>query len=268
MEIVMALQRVIKILSLGFLCFMMSIVEIQSKPVGIRASHVRKAPPRRVTHKKKPTSVETDLATNTDLLSSLGKTHFIVGEPTKYVPPKKVRTTTVKPCDDLLCRKDGSVRQALFSPDDHLQDVLIDLINKEKTLIHIAVFSFTNGEIANALINAYRRGIDVCVLIDNSGVQDRFNKIERLRDAGIPVWIYKQAHTKRILTDKMHNKFVVFGDNLLHKPLVWTGSFNFTKSAVEVNQENVVVLDDRDIIERYNKQFTQLQKRSEPLKIT
>lgn len=261
----MVSQRIIKIFSL--LC-LMSIVEIQSKPVSIRTCHARKVPPRRIAHHKKQTSVETDLATNADLLSSLGKTHFIVGEPTKYIPPKKVRTTTVKSCDDLLCRKDGSVRQALFSPDDHLQDVLIDLINKEKTLIHIAVFSFTNGEIANALINAYRRGVDVCVLIDNSGVQDRFNKIGRLRDAGVPVWIYKQAHTKRILTDKMHNKFVVFGNNLLHKPLVWTGSFNFTKSAVEVNQENVVVLDDRDIIERYNKQFTQLQKRSEPLKVT
>lgn len=261
---VMAIKRVINILLFCFLYFMMISVEVHGRVGGIRA---RKVPPRCVAHRKKPTSVEADLATNTDLLTSLGKTHFIVGEPTKYVPPKKVRKTTVKPCDDLLCRKDGSVKQALFSPDDHLQDVLIDLINKEQTSIHIAVFSFTNGEIANALIRAHRRGVAVCVLIDSSGVQDRFNKIERLRQAGVPVWVYKQAHSKRILTDKMHNKFVIFGDNLLHKSLVWTGSFNFTKSAVEVNQENVVVLDDRDIIERYSKQFTQLQERSEPLKI-
>lgn len=263
----MTIQRIIKTFLLGFLCFVMS-VELLGKPVGNHAPHVRKVPPRQVARHEKPTISHTDLATNADLLSSLGRTHFIVGKPTKYIPPKKVKTSTVRPCDDVLCRKDGTVRQALFSPDDHLQDVLIDLINKEQASIHIAVFSFTNGEIANAVINAYNRGIDVCVLIDSSGVQDRFNKIERLRQAGIPVWVYKQVHTKGILTDKMHNKFVVFGNNLLRKPLVWTGSFNFTKSAVEINQENVVVLDDRDIIERYNKQFTQLQKRCKSIKIT
>lgn len=231
----------------------------------------RKQPPRRATTRKKKTTAvtETDVGTHADA-ATLGKTHFIVGQPTHYIPPKKA--TQPQPvaslCEGLLCQHDGSVKQALFSPDDHVQDVLIDLINKEQKSINIAVFSFTNGGIADALIDAHNRGVTVMVLIDNSGLQDRFNKIERLHKAGIKVRVYKQVNTKGLFADKMHNKFALFGNNLLNKSLVWTGSFNFTKAATQSNQENVVILDDRDIVERFNKQFVQLQQRCVPVRIS
>jgi len=60
----------------------------------------------------------------------------------------------------------------------------------------------------------------------------------------------------------MHNKFVIFSCNVGNKTLLWTGSFNFTKSAQLRNQENVVVLDDPCIIEKYEKQFEVIKKRT------
>ena len=72
--------------------------------------------------------------------------------------------------------------------------------------------------------------------------------------------IYKPSNTT-IFSDIMHNKFVIFGKNISNKPLLWTGSFNFTKSAQLKNQENVVILDEQYLIQKYEKQFEVIKKR-------
>ncbi len=58
----------------------------------------------------------------------------------------------------------------------------------------------------------------------------------------------------------MHHKFVLFEKNILDKSLLWTGSFNFTKSANSKNQENVLIVDDAYLIQLYSNHFTRLVK--------
>jgi phosphatidylserine/phosphatidylglycerophosphate/cardiolipin synthase-like enzyme len=59
----------------------------------------------------------------------------------------------------------------------------------------------------------------------------------------------------------MHNKFIVFESNLFGRSILWTGSFNFTHSARLRNQENILVLDEPAIVERYRKQFAVIKTR-------
>jgi len=48
---------------------------------------------------------------------------------------------------------------------------------------------------------------------------------------------------------------------------VWTGSYNFTKSATRNNQENIVLLDSKPLIDKYAKQFSLLQERTRKLPV-
>ena len=200
----------------------------------------------------------------------LGKTHFIVGMPA--VEEQKEPGVTICEVDDLtslLHCVDGSIKQAFFSPDDNLEDLLIQLINAEQVSIKAAVYAFTSGEIAQALINAHRRGVQVEVVTDVSCTRDKFNKIADLKKNGIKIHIYNPPNTS-ILNNIMHNKFVLFGKNVGNKSLLWTGSFNFTKSAKVNNQENILVIDEMHLIERYSKQFSILKQRlkgKDPLKL-
>jgi mitochondrial cardiolipin hydrolase len=190
----------------------------------------------------------------------LGRTHFIVGMP---VDEKKIEQAVICQADDLsalLRCMDGSYKQAFFSPDDDLEALLIQLINVEKLSIKAAVFSFTNGDIAQALINAHRRGIEIEIVTDISCVRDKFNKIELLKKSGIKIFVYNPRNSS-IFNNIMHNKFVLFGKNIGGKSLLWTGSFNFTKSAKMYNQENIIVVDEIHLIERYRKQFAILKQR-------
>ena len=57
--------------------------------------------------------------------------------------------------------------------------------------------------------------------------------------------------------------FIVFKKNLLGRSILWTGSFNFTHSARLRNQENVLILDNKALIDRYLEQFGVLKTRCE-----
>jgi phosphatidylserine/phosphatidylglycerophosphate/cardiolipin synthase-like enzyme len=212
-----------------------------------------------------------------------GKTHFIVGYPAQETAQhrseqeEKSDNTTQETGDrstDLAAIKDdlihegpyglicqGHVKQVFFTPDDKVQEVLVHLIEQEKKSIKIAVFVFTDSMIAKALLAAHERGVRIELVVDATGLRDRFNKIKMLQEHGIPVFVYNTI-TDADLSGYMHNKFVLFAHNILQRPLIWTGSCNFTRSAHEKNQENVVLLDEAWLVNKYVHQFERLKKRS------
>jgi phosphatidylserine/phosphatidylglycerophosphate/cardiolipin synthase-like enzyme len=156
---------------------------------------------------------------------------------------------------------DGSIKKALFSPDDDPKKVLLGLIHAEQQAITIAIFSLTDYDICKALISAAQRGVHVEIIADRGCASTEWSKIQKLFYAEIPVSIYPIDPTSKAI---MHNKFAVFSLNLTNKPLLWTGSFNFTYSAANWNQENALVLDDLELIRSYLKQFAIIKTRSVP----
>lgn len=180
-----------------------------------------------------------------------GKTHFILGCPATRSFDTSKNQDAPKQQHPTQCR-------AYFSPHDNIKQHLIDLITHEKQSIKVSVYTFTDKEIAAALIEAQKRGVAVEVITDGSASKDKFSKIAYLNQAGIRVCVYEPKE-EGLINNIMHHKFVLFGKNKDDKPLLWTGSYNFTKSANIKNQENVVVLDDPHIVDQYLKQFERLK---------
>ncbi len=160
----------------------------------------------------------------------------------------------------LLYDEQKHIAQPFFSPDDQVRDILISLISCEKKRIRIAIYTITDKRIARALVDAYNEGITVECVVDPAYKNDRYSKVPLLADAGIPIWVYQSGEGRN--GSLMHNKWAIFDDNIDHKALVWTGSFNFTVRANEANQENVVVLDAPRILAGFGKQYDLLKERS------
>jgi len=235
------------------------------------ATPVRARQTTSATSKKEPFLFSLEI----DLPLDFGKTHFIVGYPEDAVPKATHKKTTSVPLDasahDFMC--DGCVKRVLFAPDDNVQKALLYLIEHEQHSIRLAIFAFTDGDIAQALSVARGRGIAVDIIADAGNATERFSKIPLLKAEGFNVFTYnpdyKKSNKKGLISSIMHNKFIIFGKNLLNKSLVWTGSFNLTKSAHRHNQENVVVLDDSHVVQKYAEQFELLKGRSRyPKKVT
>ena len=202
------------------------------------------------------------LATNSYAVhatSGFGKTHFIVGADSAQVTRQRtgarVRRSLQIPSDA------DQIAQVFFAPDDDAQGILIDLIASEKKAIFVAAFLLTDAAIAKALAMAKRRGVDVQVITDKVCCRSKYGQAGVLQRSGVDVFVYQpQKKDVRHMSNIMHNKFIVFHDNLLGRALVWTGSFNFTNSARLRNQENIVLLDNNFVVAQYNRRFTFLKE--------
>jgi len=130
----------------------------------------------------------------------------------------------------------GSVEVA-FSPADRPEALLIDVIDDARKTLHVQAYAFTSKPIARALIDAHRRGVRVAVLADaKMNKRGKGNVLPELLEAGIPVSLetrYAAAHNKVMIADADGPACALV-----------TGSFNFTKSAVKRNAENLLVLRD------------------------
>lgn len=144
-----------------------------------------------------------------------------------------------------------------FSPQDHLADRLISYIDKEQKSIHVAIYCLTHRGIAEALVKAKKRGVEVEVIIDPFSVKAR-SPVVRIARSGIPVYVWDPGFdpAKRKKAPIMHDKFCIFGGKS-----VWTGSFNFTYEADTVNRENALYFEDPDHARKFLDQFRSMKNR-------
>lgn len=139
--------------------------------------------------------------------------------------------------------------EVYFSPDGGIQSQLIRRINASKTKIDIAVYSFTNGDIAQALVEARKRGVQIRVLRDLRQTADKRDEDAFLIRNGISV---------RVLSGKpphgiMHDKFAIFDGNVVE-----TGSFNWTVNGEKYSHENALFFDDPTLITAFEHEFSKL----------
>lgn len=189
-----------------------------------------------------------------------GKTHFIKGFPhatfEQEKPSKKQRPEVVP----------NNEKTVFFSPDDNVQQALIDLINREQKSIKVAIYTFTDKDIAQALIDAHNRGVKVQVVTDPSQARDRYSKCTLLAKEGIKIFEYDPNYISDMRSNLMHHKFAIFGCKPYHDCCVWTGSFNFTQAACKRNQENAVIVKDSYSVKRFSDQFEVLKQRCQSCK--
>lgn len=161
-----------------------------------------------------------------------------------------------------LLFKDDKVKCALFTSQHDIIRILIDLINSEKKSIKAAIYILSHKEVARSLINAKKnRGIFIEIVTGFDGYKNKFSKFPLLEKNSIPLYVFGVQNNDYI-SALMHNKFIIFEENIENKSLIWTGSFNFTKNAQAQNKENVIILDDQHIIDLYKKEFEILKKNS------
>ena len=151
--------------------------------------------------------------------------------------------------------------QVAFSPWDDTEHLVINAITSAKTQILVQAYLLTSRTIANSLIEAQQRGIDVRILADNRQHEDNVNSLlELLVQNKIPVWLetrYRHAH----------NKILVIDASSSH-PVVVTGSYNFTWGAQNMNAENLLIFrDNRKLTERFAKNWERHWQQSIPLTI-
>ncbi len=130
----------------------------------------------------------------------------------------------------------GTVELA-FSPWSDPEGAVLRVIAAARESVHVQAYAFTSRRIANALVEAHRRGVRVAVLADAEMNSRKANRaLASLLAAGVPLAFetaYAAAHNKVLIADPDGPGCAVV-----------TGSYNFTWSAKNRNAENLLVLRD------------------------
>jgi len=138
-----------------------------------------------------------------------------------------------------------SVLGVYFSPRGGAAQQVIYWIGRANRSVHILIYSFTLDGIGDAVLQAYRRGVEVQIVFEKSQVS-KFSEYFRLRAAGVSV----RNDTNAGL---MHDKVAVIDGYV-----VLTGSFNWTASAEEDNNENLIVVRSAGLAAAYEQQFQRI----------
>lgn len=137
-----------------------------------------------------------------------------------------------------------------FTPGNDCASEIINEIKQAKKQVLVQAYSFTDTAIANALIDAKKKGVDVRVVLDKSQTKGRYTLIDTLNKNKIkPVIDHRPAIA--------HNKLIIIDEST-----VIGGSYNYTKNAAKRNAENVIIVRDAVFAKKYVKNWHEREQKS------
>lgn len=142
----------------------------------------------------------------------------------------------------------GKLISCYFSPSDNTNQQLINAINTADNNLDIETMLITRSDLGNAIIEAFDRGVEVNILLDEENEYT-------------PSFIKNTLPQDKFIIDDqaagmLHHKVALIDAITLDSdPQVITGSHNWSSSANDRNDENTLIIHDADIANQYYQQF-------------
>lgn len=213
--------------------------------------------------------------------SALGVGFIVIGEIyyvcVKFIREKLRLQDELEELNEAICTRSEInynsklTRQIQFRriPTLHVTEILENLILSAQKTIHVAMYIFTNQILADALKEAYRKGVKICIIVDHSMKDSSNTQTDTLKAEGIHVKIYSinTLHHKFCLIDVPNTneifssaKGAIENDNLSQifvpkNGILINGSLNWTVDGFTSNCENIIVTSNAEIIAQYTNEF-------------
>jgi len=139
-----------------------------------------------------------------------------------------------------------------FSRTEDTSSLLQHWIGRANETINVMVMLITQDELADALIEAHERGLDVDVIIDDEWLFSSGSDYQEILDAGIDIRDDNRAGL-------MHHKVIIIDDYV-----VVVGSYNWSTSAEDTNDENVLIMKSEVVAQAYLEEFKRIWNQTAP----
>ncbi len=145
---------------------------------------------------------------------------------------------------DPLVTVNGTALEVFFSPSDRPSSRLKELISEAKQNIYFLAFSFTSDTLGKAIIERAKVGVKVAGVMETSQVESNTGtEWDRFQKAGLDV---RQDGN----LNNMHHKVMIIDEQI-----VVTGSYNFSANAERINDENLLIIHDAGLAQKYLQEF-------------
>ncbi len=143
-----------------------------------------------------------------------------------------------------------------YSPDGEARPLILREVRNARSSIDVAMFYLSDDDLVDALCYKAQRKIPVRVLTGSSmAVPAHEPMLKRLAQHGVSVYVLRMPNSGR-----MHLKrAVIDGETVI------AGTANWTPTAFEENFEDTVIVESRELAERYREKLETLFANAEPL---
>jgi phosphatidylserine/phosphatidylglycerophosphate/cardiolipin synthase-like enzyme len=143
---------------------------------------------------------------------------------------------------------DGTRVDVYFSPDDGVLNALGLLLSHAEESIYFLAFSFTSNELGAVVRQKYEAGLDIEGVMDEEQIKSNTGtEFDPFRQNGVDVLIDGNP-------GQMHHKIFI-----VDKKIVAFGSYNFSNSAEENNDENLIIVYNPQIAEQFVQEFERVR---------
>ena len=140
----------------------------------------------------------------------------------------------------------GTPIQIYFSPEDKVLTHMIPVVSSAQSSIRFLAFSFTDFDLAKAMIDRAAAGVDTAGIYEKVGSETEGSEMKTFYCAQVPI---RQDGNPKFL----HDKIIIIDNHI-----VISGSFNFSSNATQNNDENVIIIDSPEIASLYMQEFNKL----------
>lgn len=137
----------------------------------------------------------------------------------------------------------GSQVGVFFSPDDGVAEQLLAVLQQARESIFFMSYAFTADPLAEMLLEKTAAGITVRGVIERGQADNMGSDYQRLRAGGVEVVLDGNPRS-------MHHKVII-----VDRRIVITGSYNFSRSAEEFNDENLLIIDNAELAQEFLIEF-------------
>lgn len=137
---------------------------------------------------------------------------------------------------------------AYFAPEDNVEKIITGRLKKAKKSIRFMAFSFTSDLIAETMIEKFKDGVTVEGIFERRGAGSEHSEYTKMMIEGVSV-------VKDRNRNVMHHKVIIIDDSI-----VITGSFNYSNNANRRNDENIIIMESREIAEQYTEEFFRIYR--------
>ena len=139
-----------------------------------------------------------------------------------------------------------------FSPDDGVLNALASLLNGAEESIHFLAFSFTSNDLGAIVREKAEAGLTVAGVMDQEQISsNQGTEYDPFKQADLDVRIDGNA-------GQMHHKVFIVDEKI-----VVVGSYNFSQSAEERNDENTIIVYNAVIAEQFMLEFERVQSQTD-----
>ncbi|HSL30538.1 MAG TPA: phospholipase D-like domain-containing protein [Anaerolineales bacterium] len=147
---------------------------------------------------------------------------------------------------------DGTRIDVYFSPDDGVLEALVPVLEGAQESIYFMAYSFTSNQLGDIVRQKAAAGIEVAGVMDDEQIRsNQGTEYDPFRQADLDV-------RSDGIDGLMHHKVFIVDESI-----VVTGSYNFSQSAEERNDENILIIYDPLIARQFMLEFQRVQEQAQ-----